>query len=171
MKTNLYFILLWARTLTWSWKHLGFRKLLSLGASMPDTVMHLCQPFRSKAQQPNMHGHTDKLSERHVKTALILVQHGPPIMYLSKQQAAPRGKRWNWGWWPSGSVAYQKFPSLHWKGITLQHMKTSHISATAMNRDPHSRRQLKTQYLVALLVHSIQDSANNCNNTLYYTNH
>lgn len=153
MKTILYFILLLTRIL------LGLENTLPLGnyflwrALMPDTVMHLCQPFRSKAQQQNVHGHADKRSERHVKTALILLQHGPLIMGLSKQQAASGGKRWKGDWWPSASAAYQEFPSLHWKGIPLQHMKTSHISATAMNCDPQSRRQLKIQYLVALLVH------------------
>ncbi|KAF2983886.1 hypothetical protein EK904_005245 [Melospiza melodia maxima] len=35
-----------------------------------------------------MRGDTDKLSESHVKTALILLQHGPLIRDLSKQQAA-----------------------------------------------------------------------------------
>lgn len=64
-------------------------------ALMPDTVMPLCQPFGSKAQQPNMHGDNDKLSESHVKTTLILLQHGLLIMDLTKQQAASRGKRWN----------------------------------------------------------------------------
>lgn len=62
---------------------------------MPDTVMPLCQPFGSKAQQLNIRGDNDKLSERHSKTALILLQHGPLTMDLSKQQAASRGKRWN----------------------------------------------------------------------------
>lgn len=47
---------------------------------------------------------------------------------------------------PSGSAAY--------KETTLQRMRTSQISATVVNCDPHSR------ILVALLVHSIKDSAN-----------
>lgn len=77
---------------------------------MPDTVIHLCQPFSSKAQQPNVHGHTDKLSERHVKTALILLQHGPLIMDLSnKHLPEERG-----GTEIGGPVAaYHEFPSLH----------------------------------------------------------
>lgn len=136
-----------------SWQELllGLENTLPLGncflwrALVPDTVMHLRQPFRSKARQQNVRGHTDKLSESRVKTALILLQHGPLIMDLSKQQAASGGKRWKWDWWPSASAAYQELPSLYRKGIILQHRKTSHISATAMNRDPHSNRLLKTQ--------------------------
>lgn len=171
MKTILYFILLLTRTFTWPWEHLGFRKLLSLegfDARHSNASSSALQEQRTTTKLAWTHWQT--FWEACQKAALILLQHGPLIMALSKQQAASGGKRWNWDWWPSGSGAYQEFPSLHWKGITL-HMKTSHISATAVNCDPHSRRQLKTQYLVALLVHSIKDSVNNCNSILYYTIH
>lgn len=57
---------------SWQELSLGLENTLALEnyflwrALMPDTVTHPRQPFRSK-QQPNLHGHTDKLSERHVK--------------------------------------------------------------------------------------------------------
>lgn len=80
---------------------------------MPDTVIHLCQPFSSKAQQPNVHGHTDKLSERHVKTALILLQHGPLIMDLSNKHLPEERGRTEIG----GPVAaYHEFHHFTGKG-------------------------------------------------------
>lgn len=125
----------------WPLRHLAFKKLLSLEGFDARQGMYLDQPCRSKVQQPNVHEHTDKLSERHVKNSpdplqCSLLQHGSfQVTSSFRRDEVELG-----GWWPSGSAAYQEFLSLHQEGTTLQQMRTSQISATLVNCDPHSRR-------------------------------
>jgi len=67
MTIFLHVSLLLTRTFIWPLRHLAFKKLLSLEGFDARQGMYLDQTCRSKVQQPNVHEHTDKRSERHVR--------------------------------------------------------------------------------------------------------